>query len=564
MKKLNLEDFERTSIPTAMALSHLLKSSRSLTDFTVHLGAAETRYVFDGLKTNTSLKNVYVSGELLSPEDVLPILSLFEENNTIELFSLSMDSESSRAIDLSGLVRGLMDNTAVKKFELCVVRLGFPLGPAARDVLKKNTTLQHVSLSVHAQSDINHIAEGLNENGTLESLELTLYADFEVSLVDLLVILLGALQSQTSRLKSIRIDIQGAVWSRVPRSSSQPVNRLQLLLQGCSVLRKIDLCNAYTDEMDEWLWQETLGAIFAGLSGGSSVDTLCLNGIEVLDDVTSPKLVELLTSEHSSLKSLTLEGNKAEAFDAMARAVKHSACRLKDLKVCVRINRHSLSDKSVRMILSADNLTSVELTGLGDSAAKVVAATLEARNSRNGNKSLSTLGLDRCNIGNDGAKDIARVLLVDKALKDISLVCNRIGDDGAKSIGQIIPKNTTLKRINLIGNMFGEDGIHALVAGLEANTSIEEFDGIPNEFPKEQKQAEFYTALNKADRKSYLEAENMPDDKWVESLKRFEDCGDLSTLFFAVRSKPDFVCVRPDSKPSATSLGKRKRDEDYQ
>jgi hypothetical protein len=93
--------------------------------------------------------------------------------------------------------------------------------------------------------------------------------------------------------------------------------------------------------------------------------------------------------------------------------------------------------------------------------------------------------------------------------------------------------------------------------------------------------------LNKARRKSYVEADNMNDNEWLKALGRFDQCGNLSTVNFAVRAKPDFIYVRPDVEQSNASLsepnaqqslalsvasdttqtvvprGKRKRDEDY-
>jgi hypothetical protein len=181
------------------------------------------------------------------------------------------------------------------------------------------------------------------------------------------------------------------------------------------------------------------------------------------------------------------------------------------------------------------------------------------------NKYLESLRLGRCGIGDMGVKELVEALPQDTNLRTLALPANSVGDAGAKALGEALPKIKTLKSLNVDHNhRISEDGSSHLLAGLEKNTSIEEFSGIP--YDVEQTKAEYLIALNKAGYKTYKETENMHDNDWVEALDRFESAGGLSTRYDALRSKPHFVFVRPESEiPAAENIGfgKRKRDEDY-
>ena len=61
-----------------------------------------------------------------------------------------------------------------------------------------------------------------------------------------------------------------------------------------------------------------------------------------------------------------------------------------------------------------------------------------------------------------------------RSLTELSLFGCNIGEDGACQLARAIPANSTLKKLNLVQNPLGERGAKELVESLAHNTTIEE------------------------------------------------------------------------------------------
>ena len=118
-------------------------------------------------------------------------------------------------------------------------------------------------------------------------------------------------------------------------------------------------------------------------------------------------------------------------------------------------------------IVTEINLNSEEI---GDEGAKAIALVLMV------NTSLSTLYLYGNKIGDEGAKDIALALMVNTSLSDLYLNGNQIGNEGTKDIAQALMVNTSVSTLYLRYSKIGDEGGRAIAQALMVNTSLSNLD----------------------------------------------------------------------------------------
>ena len=85
--------------------------------------------------------------------------------------------------------------------------------------------------------------------------------------------------------------------------------------------------------------------------------------------------------------------------------------------------------------------------------------------------------LTRCDIKDEDAIDITKVLLTNKTLRKLELEGNTLGTKTASSFGKALKHNKTLQFLDLEGNQLtgdGEDfqGLQEMLRALEDNTSL--------------------------------------------------------------------------------------------
>jgi hypothetical protein len=355
--------------------------------------------------------------------------------------------------------------------------------------------------------------------------------------------------STTSGLKSLSVHypVRG-FRSREVAVPIAAIARVENLMRSCKVLEKLELCEApFGLPQDDEVWQETLVAVLPGLCG-SSIQSLSLDR---LDEATVPKFIRALSNETCSLRSLEVRNaTSASVTSAIAEVVRNSPL-LKKLKL--GDGHHVLP--AAAELLGHSRLKELNLQPISAPSVTTLSAAIA-----NGHSSLETLCLQLDESTDRDLEALIRVIPGIPSLKNLILDVWRLPEDTARLLGEMIPETTTLKSIKLERNcLFNvtRENLQTLLAGLENNTSIEEFEGIP--YHVEQTKAAYLCSLNKADRKSYVETDNMQDNDWVKAIHLFGGCGGLSGLYFALRSKTDLIHRRPDS--TANHLGKRKRDD---
>jgi hypothetical protein len=108
--------------------------------------------------------------------------------------------------------------------------------------------------------------------------------------------------------------------------------------------------------------------------------------------------------------------------------------------------------------------------GLDDNDARVLAEELKV------NASITTLFLDRNEIGAAGAQAIAEALKVKASLTELSLGLNQIGAAGAQAIAEALKVNASLTKLDLNSNEIGAAGAQVIAEALKVNASLTALD----------------------------------------------------------------------------------------
>ncbi|XP_076998101.1 NLR family CARD domain-containing protein 3 isoform X2 [Tamandua tetradactyla] len=85
---------------------------------------------------------------------------------------------------------------------------------------------------------------------------------------------------------------------------------------------------------------------------------------------------------------------------------------------------------------------------------------------------IETLSLAENQIGNKGARALARSLLVNRSLTTLDLRCNNIGPPGAKALADALKINRTLASLSLQSNLIKDDGARSVAEALAASRTL--------------------------------------------------------------------------------------------
>ena len=87
-------------------------------------------------------------------------------------------------------------------------------------------------------------------------------------------------------------------------------------------------------------------------------------------------------------------------------------------------------------------------------------------------KRYTSIYIDGCNIGNNGAIKISNLLLHDKSIKELTIKNDCVKEDGLIALGRLLETNTTIIYFD-IANITGyETGIQPIIEGMKLNRTI--------------------------------------------------------------------------------------------
>jgi hypothetical protein len=232
---------------------------------------------------------------------------------------------------------------------------------------------------------------------------------------------------------------------------------------------------------------ETVQELALGLGENKSLHELHFMGCSLRD----PRVAQLAEAlrEHPCLKCLDFNGNKSGPLASTALATLLDTNKsLEKLDVSFQTNDEPLNIQAL-----AESLR--------------------------GNSTLRTLDLSNCQLGDEDAERLFRVLCETTSLTELFVARNKISDEGVKLLARLLSEMKGLRRLSLWGNPFNDEGAKALAVGLESNFELSEIDLFRN-FPCSE-QIAYYTLLNRAGR-GLMHNTAAPLSLWPTVLERLE------------------------------------------
>jgi len=183
---------------------------------------------------------------------------------------------------------------------------------------------------------------------------------------------------------------------------------------------------------------------------------------------------------NSSLETLELSGNMIgpKGGEALFRALKSNSTLV---RLGLKMNRiGGCGDKAdVRSLSDAlvgDSCRRIVMLDLSYNDLRCSGCTILSKAIMTKSCPLKELTLEKNDIKEDGARDLANALVTNRELRTLVLKGNDIGNVGAIALGKMLVRNESLTVLNLSSCSIGNEGGAALGRGLARNFTLEEIE----------------------------------------------------------------------------------------
>mmetsp|Transcript_9622 Transcript_9622/g.28154 ORF Transcript_9622/g.28154 Transcript_9622/m.28154 type:complete len:501 (-) Transcript_9622:46-1548(-) len=196
---------------------------------------------------------------------------------------------------------------------------------------------------------------------------------------------------------------------------------------------------------------------------------------------TEERTHQLMAALPGTLRALLLEKAHAAVLAPAVELVRRDQLERLQLRYCdLKAQAASVLAKTLAAA-PGGRLTTLDLQGndVGNEGARALAKALP------GSRSLTALSLPANSIRASGAGALAEALRVNHALRDLNLRYNDVGDGGAVSLAEALPHNKVLRNLVLSGNGIRDEGAQALADALTRNQALRNLDLQGNEIGDE-------------------------------------------------------------------------------
>ncbi|XP_042293549.1 NLR family CARD domain-containing protein 3 [Sceloporus undulatus] len=177
-----------------------------------------------------------------------------------------------------------------------------------------------------------------------------------------------------------------------------------------------------------------------------------------------------LLSQLLYCSNLRLDYNEFEdgAMDLLGSVLSGKDCQIQKVSLAENQIGNKGAKALARSLMVNRSLMALDLrsNSIGPKGAKALADSLKI------NQCLLSLNLQNNKIKEDGAKYLAEALASNYTLMTLQLQKNSVGPQGSKKIAEALKKNWSLKELILSSNCVGDVGAMALAEGLKANHTL--------------------------------------------------------------------------------------------
>ncbi|XP_040604101.1 NLR family CARD domain-containing protein 3 isoform X4 [Mesocricetus auratus] len=193
---------------------------------------------------------------------------------------------------------------------------------------------------------------------------------------------------------------------------------------------------------------------------------VCARAINVLYCLHELQCTELACSVEEAMQSGTLAGLTSPSHrTALAYLLQLSDICSQEASLSLCLSQSALQSLLPQLLycqsLRLDN------NQFQDPVMELLGSVLSGKDCR-----IQSLSLTENQIGNKGAKALARSLLVNRSLITLDLRSNTIGPQGAKALAEALKKNRTLTSLSLQSNMIKDNGVMCMAEALVSNQTI--------------------------------------------------------------------------------------------
>ncbi|XP_054850990.1 NLR family CARD domain-containing protein 3 [Eublepharis macularius] len=189
-----------------------------------------------------------------------------------------------------------------------------------------------------------------------------------------------------------------------------------------------------------------------------------------LSSCLSHHTFQSLLSQLLYCSNLRLDNNqfKDSAMDLLGSVLSGKDCQIQKISLAENQIGNKGAKALARSLMVNRSLLALDLrsNSIGPQGAKALADSLKI------NQYLLSLNL-QCNaIKEDGTKSLAEALINNHTLMTLHLQKNCVGPQGSKKLAEALKKNGGLKELILSGNCIGDAGAAALAEGLKVNQTL--------------------------------------------------------------------------------------------
>ncbi|EGV93629.1 Protein NLRC3 [Cricetulus griseus] len=193
---------------------------------------------------------------------------------------------------------------------------------------------------------------------------------------------------------------------------------------------------------------------------------VCARAINVLYCLHELQHTELACSVEEAMQSGTLAGLTSPSHrTALAYLLQLSDIRSQEANLSLCLSQ-SVLQSLLPQLLYCQSLR-LDNNQFQDPVMELLGSVLSGKDCR-----IQNISLTENQIGNKGAKALARSLLVNRSLITLDLRSNAIGPQGAKALADALKKNRTLTSLGLQSNMIKDNGVMCMAEALVSNQTI--------------------------------------------------------------------------------------------